>query len=1400
MRRRLKHLPRPVTRTLLGFYRRKRLYELMRSLIVPLLCYATLALIATHLDRFLFLDARSRLWISALTHGLSLLAGGVALTLFARRRAPVSRLAYELERMLPPTTAERLVTLNDVLAREPAGRAAGGPVHGALVEQLTDETVALCRRTPHAGRLARDRRLRRQTRALGLLAAAWMALLALPGYRFPLMLRRLTFPGRNLPKPSFMRLTVTPEAPVIGRGGEVVLQAQVEGEIPRLLRAPLRWLGADAGRSLLATAPGSVARLPVGDGARPMSRVQRRLFVASLGDLQESFSYVVRCGDAQTGIRFVRVVAQPRATDVAVEVDPPAYTGLKTARFEDLRDPIPAFAGSRVRLRFAADQSPLQAARLVAPQDNSTLAELKADPQTGAYLHEFEMRDTVEMEIVLINELGFRNVDRVRLSFALREDQPPDVRLEYPAGTIAAVQGELVPMHMVISDDLGLLEAGIRFQVNPEQSREAQGGEIPLPLEEGPLTQTLSAMFDLERAGVIPGDEVVLWVRARDTGRSDERSSSVRIRVTAFAGNENERRRLAALRLVGQALAAAEPGAGKNAPLAFNADAYQTVTVAAAARNLVLDSRPAPESLRDFLEREHHFTDDAAATAEVRMLRGVVAVLLGPPAEAGADGGDARKAALRRIADETLPALLRERMARDLVRRALALRDETLAMSGGAEAREPRTRAAFERRVDLLLEELDKTGADMAGLARMSPLIDMTALQEFTRQISRAGRDLKHNDRDRQSAAGQSLGAQIEGWVGLLLPALPEWQAERRAARAALRAEFDRLREPIDAAARSAPARLSAEAALWLAADARLVERSPFAGLGERLASLSPGAAAAANAGAESAMAREAEVLARAAVDSAFADWMAAAHARPVELRLANLLKAMDLAGSDDARAAAAEGVRALDIHDGSAPDQPPAPPPESSGLFAALPALTEAATAAPEPYDKALLSLAARTSALLAGLSQPDGAAQAEAMRRVASALSGLEAGLARWEADALRLSYRMHLDLAYGDPRREQTALLAAALPATREVLDRYRSFVPPLIGRLRDRLQRSPGAETLAAVTLEMEDLVRSVNAMSAGLTRAAKQLRREMPVGEPAAAVREMRAYYVAARKLAEADDPAAVAAAFFAEQPSAAAIVLEQRMRTLEEMRSRIREAGEALRAGTAADKAFLEAIARAAQLADECRQRLERFRALDADGAAGAIAADVLKRAKALAQPDRGAGPDTLSRDKLAADELQRQAEQLENRVRELFAANAPASPAGWWGGPAGVWDGDARRDAEHARGRVLAQYANARRQAALGFDAVLARGGKSAAPPDAALAGALFAWRTLHSSLGGGTVVRRMERAADVPHDELVRWLMRELDETRKALHRADGGPRIYRDPTSRWVDSAAGYLRSGN
>ncbi len=915
-------------------------------------------------------------------------------------------------------------------------------------------------------------------------------------------------------------------------------------------------------------------------------------------------------------------------------------------------------------------------------------------------------------------------------------------------------------------------------------------------MEEKKLTQTISSALDLAKVDAAPGDEILLWVRVRDTGRNDERSPAVRVHITAFAGNENEHRRLAALHIAGQLLAILEPSATQPAALVFNETACEPIFNAAVGQGLVLMPQPTLNHLLNFLEREHYFTDSAEAASEVRMLYGVIAGHANPPTTP-ASTLDAQKIALQRLGTDILPALMRERMGRDLIRRTINLRTETLATTSETDS-QPKNRAAVERRVDLLRDAMDATGDEMAKLARLSPqLLKLDDVLTIKRQISRACLELKR-DASRQQITGKALADQIDAWIALLLPALPEWQAQRLAAHAALRSQYEQMQGAMNKA--SLAPTPSAAVTRWLSANARMIERSPFLGLAERLPATYPGTAPTTSGATQAALSCEAGLLTRMAIDSEFADWTASPRVTQAERRLAAALKALDQAELAADRAAAGQALRTLAMDDTATTNRntaATASPPR--GLATQLPALTSA-TSLTEAYDKTMERLAQQSSHLQELLAQFNTSGEAaDALPAFAATLTTVEAGLAQWESDCQRLSYRMHLDLAYGDPQREQTPRIAAALPALREAISRYQAFVPPLLLRVRGRLQRRASTENLSALTQDQEQLVRSVTTMGSKLKLTAKQLRGEAQIQErESASMRDTRLYYQTARQLAAAENPAAVAEAFFAKNPAAATLALEARLYLLRDLRKHLRQANETLRTETAAHPTFIQAMQQAVQCATAFEQQILRFASLDAEGTVRNTAANVRKRTEALIQPGRDTTAAGLPRDRLALDELLRSAAQFENQAGELVAKFNPTRPTGWWGGPVGVWDDAGRRDAEHARRRTMAHFERARREIVLGFDEIITRRGQPGAPlPDEPLASALLAWRTLHSSLGGGTRVVIPPPPTAGKQDALSEWLLKELEETSKALRQTEGGLRPYQDPTTRWVESAKGLLR---
>ncbi|MCG3147022.1 MAG: hypothetical protein PCFJNLEI_00458 [Verrucomicrobiae bacterium] len=668
---RFDHLPTLVAGQLRQFYRRKRLKQFLRVVAVTALVHLLLVLIATHVDRLLFLSVATRGMMFWTVIGVT---GGVAvagLVWFWWRRPTLRQVVYELESQLPANVEERYVTLESVLA---SGQPVAPDFRTRLQESVVEHAATI---TPR--QLVRDGVLRRLGWVTGVVGVA-VALLFVPrDYQFPLMVARFYQPTKALPKPSFIKITVSPREFVVGKGGEVVVQAQITGRVPWLLRK----LGVSVDRCMF--------------NGEPMSRVQSDRFLYSRGELADSFSFVIRCGDAETLPQNVRVVAQPRILDATLTVTPPAYVKQPAVALTELDRPVWLLPGTKAQLTFRCDQ-PVVTRTIPFVWDENT--------RTGSY--EFTVKEKIAFEVVVANREGFTNRDRLRLAINLREDARPVVTLEEPTGEVEKAPGELLPIRATATDDFGVAELVLRYVVNPDPNAETTPTEIPLPVE-----------FDLEQTGTVPGDVVVLQVRARDGAGNDGFSAETLVRVVPFTRDENERLRLRQLRLIAAALAT-------NAPVAV-----------------------------EWLEREHHFTDAARYKADLRQLYGVF--LTNPP-----------PAVLVR-------QLIGYREAKNLTWRLYGMRAEAERFRAALQKS-----AGNERRAKLFLDSLQDIGGELIELARQTKVM---AVEQTVGELNTAAYQMRRGSVPRRVASCDEVQRLITILLAQLRQALPALAEQETTAR-----------------------------------------------------------------------------------------------------------------------------------------------------------------------------------------------------------------------------------------------------------------------------------------------------------------------------------------------------------------------------------------------------------------------------------------------------------------------------------------------------------------------------------------------------------------------------------------------------------------------------------------
>ncbi len=438
----------------------------------------------------------------------------------------------------------------------------------------------------------------------------------------------------------------------------------------------------------------------------------------------------------------------------------------------------------------------------------------------------------------MTNARGFANVERAKVMIGIREDTPPVVRLEYPTGDLEKVASEIVPMQGVVEDDLRVDKLSFKYVLNPSQSEGAPAKELPITVEKPARTMPLAATFDLEKTGAVPGDVVMVEVVAEDSARNHGSSRAIFIRVVPFTRQENERKRIAAMGVVHEALvqAAATPASGPAAKaMDIGKDPYAAILAAAKTAGVPMAADGSMATVLELLEREQHFTDAPRHKEDVRKIYGVVNYACQPFGEDG-DAYAYRAAALKALATDVLPPLVRYRLVKNCMWRLFGMRYE--AQNIRIKAKEladlgkpnPDRNEALKRRAKLYRETLENIGVELIELSRTTPELDKDKIATLFGDLNTsAARFMSSDSPKRRAELCDTMSAGVQSAMEMLRPLMLEFFEGEAAARTKLDASYNECLQRIA----KGPAKAVSNAWLtaaddWLTADARLMERNPM--------------------------------------------------------------------------------------------------------------------------------------------------------------------------------------------------------------------------------------------------------------------------------------------------------------------------------------------------------------------------------------------------------------------------------------------------------------------------------------------------------------------------------------------------------------------------------------------
>ncbi len=531
--------------------------------------------------------ARWTLWLA----GACVVATTVHATLWRPLSKPISpaTLAALLERN-HPELEERLSTAVGLLGPRHAGK--GGSEE---LLSLVARAAALdaSRISPKAEFSARPI-LRRA--AFAAIPAGTLALLfaARPGTTLRLF-TRVANPASHGDNAWAGALSVSPGDTVVLRGSPLSVEAAIASGFQGQPTLRATALSANESGDEDSMSGGSFApeRMAQAGAARDDGSGMR-FFRHEFPSVRASFKYRISCGRAVTRDYTVTAVPPPSFSDLAIQIEPPEYTGAKARALPAGERTVEATAGSRIHVSLVPDR-PLDATLRLPGGDLRPESEavVPGGGASAAISWAFTLESGMDGEFfpILRDSNGFTNAP-VPLVLQTVPDNPPEVQIVSPVTlSMKLPHTGALELRWEASDDYGTTMPELQRSLNGgawETLGSVQATAPEFAPEIDPEEDPFAMFMEEENGGGIkPGETQADAQAAQDEPYSTSRAGSLLIRLDdpSLATAASARWRLVACD--------ARPSEGASAPLA--------VEFAADARSLALQQFDAAR--KDILDR-----------------------------------------------------------------------------------------------------------------------------------------------------------------------------------------------------------------------------------------------------------------------------------------------------------------------------------------------------------------------------------------------------------------------------------------------------------------------------------------------------------------------------------------------------------------------------------------------------------------------------------------------------------------------------------------------------------------------------------------------------------------------------------------------------------------------------
>ncbi len=232
--------------------------------------------------------------------------------------------------------------------------------------------------------------------------------------------------------------------------------------------------------------------------------------------LENSLEYYVENDAARSPTYKVEVVDEPIVRSWQLSYNYPAYMGLNPVTDSLSYGNITAYAGTRVKLAILSNVPLVSAILKYAEGGSVELAKL----DSRSWVTQLTVSTNRTWYLELKDELG-RSSRPEEKQITVIPDNPPQVRILFPAKDIILDQDLILPLIISADDDFGLQDCNLKYQINDGavQTKSIQ------TIVNGKLFNR-DYVFEMNSLNLIPGNVVSYWVEIFDNSPAHQKGES----------------------------------------------------------------------------------------------------------------------------------------------------------------------------------------------------------------------------------------------------------------------------------------------------------------------------------------------------------------------------------------------------------------------------------------------------------------------------------------------------------------------------------------------------------------------------------------------------------------------------------------------------------------------------------------------------------------------------------------------------------------------------------------------------------------------------------------------------------------------------------------------------------